>query len=391
MISRRSKDLNLATRLVHTGSGGHWGLVNAPIYRASTLLFDSVEDYQNAVSENSTQKSYARYGTATTKALELAIADAEGGHDAMVFPSGLAAITVALMSVLAAGSHILISDSVYHPTRRLCLQTLARFGVKTTFFDPCIGEDLTKLFRPETKAIFLESPGSATFEVQDVPLLTKLAHAHNCKVIMDNTWATPVFFNPISFGVDLVIHSATKYLVGHSDAIMGIIVVGDPTLGGAAREVWAEMGQIASPDDCFLALRGMRTLELRMKRHFESTSIITDWLSKQPQVKRIFYPAHKTSQGHNIWKRDFRGASGLFGLQLQNEDPSTSYKFANSLELFGIGASWGGHESLIIPMGNTVRSEASIPPSNLLRIHIGLEEPNDLIQDLTQSFNQLSR
>ena len=208
---------------------------------------------------------------------------------------------------------------------------------------------------------------------------------------MDNTWATPVFFNPISFGVDLVIHSATKYLVGHSDAIMGIIVVGDPTLGGAAREVWAEMGQIASPDDCFLALRGMRTLELRMKRHFESTSIITDWLSKQPQVKRIFYPAHKTSQGHNIWKRDFRGASGLFGLQLQNEDPSTSYKFANSLELFGIGASWGGHESLIIPMGNTVRSEASIPPSNLLRIHIGLEEPNDLIQDLTQSFNQLSR
>jgi cystathionine beta-lyase len=377
------------SRLVHAGSGTAYGVVNTPIHRASTLLFESVADYERAASGPGAGTAYARYGTATTRALEAAINEAECGCAAMVLPSGLAAITVALMAVLEAGSHVLVSDSVYSPTRRLCLQTLARFGVETTFFDPSAGADLAALFRPTTRAVFLESPGSVTFEVQDVALLSDLARARGCKVLMDNTWATPLFFNPLRHGVDLVIHSATKYLAGHSDALMGLIVAGDRELGERVRGVWAEMGQTAGPDDCFLALRGLRTLGVRMRRHFESAMAVAEWLAAQPQVASVLYPALPQSPGHALWKRDFSGASGLFGLHLRTGDPTAASRLADSLELFGIGASWGAHESLILPVSGAVRSIGTSTPTGLLRVHVGLEDADDLIRDLAQGLRRL--
>ncbi len=378
----------LQSRLIHVGSGSAYGVVNTPVHRASTLLFDSVADYERAAAGPAGGIAYARYGTATTRALEAAIAEAEGGCDAMVLPSGLAAITVALMSVLESGAHVLVSDSVYSPTRRLCQQTLARFGVQTTFFEPRAGRELAQLFRPNTRAVFLESPGSATFEVQDVPLLCELARPRGCKVLMDNTWATPLFFNPLAHGVDLVIHSATKYLVGHSDAMMGLIVAGDQALAARVRGVWAEMGQTAAADDCFLALRGLRTLDVRLQRHYQSALAVTEWLAAQPQVEQVLYPALPQSPGHVLWKRDFRGASGLFGLLLRGGDAGAASRLADSLELFGIGASWGSHESLILPTGGAVRATGEATPPGLLRVHVGLECVDDLIRDLAQGLRR---
>jgi cystathionine beta-lyase len=284
---------------------------------------------------------------------------------------------------------VLISNAVYGPTRNFCVKTLSRFGVTATFFDPLMGNEVEPLFQPNTRALFLESPASMTFEVQDVPRLAQLARARGCKVLIDNTWATPVFFSPFRYGVDISIHSASKYLVGHSDAIMGVAIAADNTIYQQLRSAWAEMGQTASSDDCFLALRGLRTLHVRLKRHYQSALQIAEWLRERPEVARVLYPALSQSPGFGIWRRDFTGASGLLGIQLKNFSAAAVARMANGMKLFGIGASWGGHESLVLPV-NPAHLPATQSDGPLLRLHIGLEDPNDLLRDLEASFARLT-
>lgn len=381
------------TRLIRAGGGSSYGVVNMPVFRASTLLFDTVQEYEDALACRSSDISYARYGTHTTQAFEETMAEAEGGYGAAVFPSGLAAIVVSLISVLSAGDHVLISNAVYGPTRNFCIKTLSRFGVTATFFDPLMSDEVEALFRPNTRVLFPESPASMTFEVQDVPRLAQLAHAHDCRVLIDNTWATPVFFSPFRHGVDISIHSASKYLVGHSDAIMGVVVTADKAIHQQLRSTWAELGQTASSDDCFLALRGLRTLHVRLQRHYQSALRVAKWLEKRPEIARVLYPPLSQSPGHAIWKRDFTGASGLLGLQLKQFPATAVERMVNGLRLFGIGASWGGHESLILPVHpvrspSETRSQSQNGP--LLRLHIGLEDPSDLLRDLEAGFERLA-
>lgn len=383
------EQLSPDTRMIHAGGGSAYGIVNMPVFRASTLLFDTVQEYEDALVRRSPSVSYARYGTPSTQAFEKAMTEAEGGYGAAVFPSGLAAIVVALISALGAGDHVLISNAVYGPTRNFCIKTLSRFGVTATFFDPLISDGLEALFQTNTRALFLESPASMTFEVQDVPRLAQLAHARGCKVLIDNTWATPVFFSPFSHGVDISIHSASKYLVGHSDAIMGVAIAADNATYQQLRSAWAEMGQTASSDDCFLALRGLRTLHVRLKRHYQSALQVAEWLRERPEVARVLYPALSQSPGFRIWRRDFTGASGLLGIQLKQFSAAAVARMANGLKLFGIGASWGGHESLILPV-NPANLPAMQPDGPLLRLHIGLEDPDDLLRDLEAGFARLT-
>lgn len=381
---------DLETRLVHAGTGGaKHGVVNVPMYRASTLLFPSVGTYEEADRNRFQTPAYGRYGTPTTKALEHALAEIEGGCDARIFPSGLAAISTALLSVLRAGDHLLVSDSVYAPTRRFCEGTLARFGVESTFFAPTVGRDFHAMFRANTAAVFLESPGSMTFEVQEVPLLADLAHRHGCIVLMDNTWATPLFFRPFEHGVDISIHAATKYIVGHSDALMGVVVAGERSVEERVRTAWAELGQTAGPEECYLALRGLRTLDLRMRRHYDSALRVAAWLASRREVECVLYPALASSPGYALWKRDYLGASGLFGVELRPYPAHAVASMVDGLRLFGIGASWGGCESLVLPVHPAKYRPGASQAGPRLRVHVGLEHPQDLIDDLETGLHRL--
>jgi cysteine-S-conjugate beta-lyase len=384
------RQVNVETSVVHAGGGVKDGAVNVPVHRASTLLFPSVRAYEEAASHRFETPAYARYGTPTTRALELALAEVEGGYSAKIFPSGLAAISTALLSVLRAGDHLLVSDSVYAPTRMFCDGMLTRFGVETTFFDPNIGAEFESLFRTNTAAVFLESPGSMTFEVQDVPRLADLAHKHRCIVLTDNTWATPLFFRPFKHGVDISIQAATKYIVGHSDALLGAVVVGDRAVEDRVRTAWAELGQTAGPDECYLALRGLRTLDVRMRRHNENALHIAEWLSTRPEVQRVLYPALESCPGHVFWKRDYLGASGLLGVELRPYSAPAISSMVDGLELFGIGAGWGGCESLALPVHTSNYRPNSPQFGPMLRLHVGLENPQDLIDDLERGFRRLT-
>ena len=368
----------------------HFGFVNPPVYHASTVLYPTAEDQ---VAHRS-RYQYGRRGTPTTEALQQALAAIEGDACAGValLPSGLSAISTALMAVAGAGDHILVTDSVYRPTRTFCDSVFKRMGVETTYYDPLIGREIAKLFKPNTRAVFTEAPGSQSFEMQDIPAIAAVAHEKGARVLMDNTWATPLYFRSLEHGVDLSIQAGTKYIGGHSDIMFGCV--------SAHAETWANLKDVAGtlglcvgPDDVYLALRGLRTLGVRLERHNKSALQIASWLEKRPEVKRVMHPGLASDHGHAIWMRDFTGASGLFSVVVNPCSEAAVYAFMNALTLFGIGYSWGGFESLVIQFNCTEYRTATrwAPGGPTLRFHIGLEDSGDLIADLERGFAAMKK
>jgi cystathionine beta-lyase len=382
---------SLETTLIHAGRPNISGMpfVNPPVVRASTVLFDSIDD----MAPGRSKYSYGRRGTPTSDALEEAIAELEGAEGCVLAPSGLAGISVALLSFLGAGDHVLITDTAYFPTRDFADKVLTRMGVSVTYFDPLIGAGIESLVRPNTKVIYTEAPGSLTFEMQDIPAITRVARAHDIITVMDNTWATPVFFRPLDFGVDVSLMAATKYIVGHSDAMIGTVAAG-PRAWKQLKDTHGIMGMFTGPDDMWLALRGLRTLGIRLARHQESALKVANWVGQQPGVARVLYPALPSDPGHAIWKRDFKGASGLFSFVLDKPHGHGALAaMLDGLQLFGRGYSWGGYESLAIPAHlKGARTATTLDfPGPVIRLHIGLENPDDLIADLDAAFGRLTR
>ncbi len=388
------KDETLIVRAGRHPQENH-GAGNPPVYHASTILAESLAEYEQKSRERVADKPgayYGRFGTPTTLALEEAVAALEGGYRSLVYPSGLAACSGALLSYLSAGDHLLMTDSVYGPTRFLAQGLLRRFGVTTTFYDPLIGKGIEALIQPSTKVIYLESPGSLTFEVQDVPAIAEAARRRGVLSVIDNTWGTPFYFKPFAHGVDVSVQAATKYIVGHSDAMMGIVT--------ATQEAWPrlratthELGQSAGPDDVYLAQRGLRTLAVRLKQHWESGVRLAEWVARQPEVQRVLHPALPGDPGHALWTRDFRGACGLFGIVLKPVKHEAFAAMIDGLELYGIGASWGGYESLVVPFAPAkLRTATQWPdPGPCFRIHAGLEHIDDLIADLDAGFRRMRK
>jgi cysteine-S-conjugate beta-lyase len=380
------------TLLAHAGNRprDNFGIVNPPVYHASTILFPTVAAMEKAYADRFAQVTYGRYGTPTTFALEEAIAALEGSGRAIALPSGMAAVVSVLLAFLKKGDHLLMVDSVYSPVRTACDRMLAGFGIETTYYDPLIGSAVAELIRPNTRVVYTEAPGSLTFEMQDIPAIVEAAHARGAVVIMDNTWATPLFFKPLSRGVDAVVHAATKYIVGHSDVMLGVISVRDEHWRQVKTAVHM-LGHGAAPDDCYLALRGLRTLSVRLARHQASALRIAQWLQQRPEVERVLYPALPEHPGHALWKRDFTGASGLLSVLLKPRPKAAVDALLDGMRLFGMGASWGGYESLILPVHPEATRTAHpwTEAGALLRLHVGLEDPADLTADLEQGFERL--
>src|SRR5947209_5736095 len=384
----RPRNYRKDTLLTHLGRNpeAQHGAINPPVYHASTILSRNMAEWENRPDPRR-QFGVVRYGlsgTPTTFALEELLAKIEGGYRAAIVGSGLAAITAPLQGCLSAGDHLLMVDSTYGPARNFCDRVLARCGVETTYYDPLIGEEIERLIRPNTKVVYVESPGSLTFELQDVPAIAAVAHKHGAKVLMDNTWGTPYLFRSFEHGVDVSIHAATKYICGHSDAMLGAVITNEESFL-PVRSAVAQIGHSAAPDDVFFALRGMRTLSARLERHQRNALEVARWLQSRPEVSRVLYPALPEDAGHTLWKRDFLGACGLFGVVLKPAPREAVYAMIDALDLFGIGASWGGFESLIQPMyPERIRTATQWNPGGPgIRIHIGLEEPQDLIADLS--------
>jgi cystathionine beta-lyase len=386
----RTKSKKLDTLLAHAGRDpeSNFGIVNPPVYHASTVLFPTVAAYEAAGRNRYDQITYGRHGTPTTRAFEDAVALVEGGHRGVAFCSGAAACFAAILAFVKAGDHLLMVDSVYGPVRNFCTGFLKRFGVETTFYDPLIGGGIAALLRPNTVAIYLESPGSLTFEVQDVPAIVAVAKSRGIKTLLDNTWAAPLFFKPLAFGVDVDIISATKYIVGHSDAMMGIAVCTEESFL-PVRNAATELGNHAAPDDCYLSLRGLRSAGVRLRQHEGQGLALARFLSNRPEVARIMHPGLPGDRSHELWRRDFTGASGLFGVVLQSGITKKAIAaMLDGLELFGMGASWGGFESLILPT-HPIRTAARWDEGPTLRLHAGLEDLDDLIADLSRGFERL--
>ena len=391
-MSRKTgnRRFQVATRLANGGRDpfAHHGYVNTPVYHASTLLYPTAGDFL----AHRGPYSYGRRGTPTSEALESALAVLEGPQCEAValLPSGLAAISTALLSVVGAGDHVLVSDSAYGPTRRFCDTVLPRFGVTVSYYDPVIGAGIAALMRPETRAVFVESPGSLSFEIQDIPAIAAAAHAGGAVVLMDNTWATPIHFRALDNGVDMSIQSGTKYISGHSDVMIGAVAAGGRT-ARRLKETAGDMGLCVGPDDINLALRGLRTMGVRLAQHQQSGLEVAAWLAARPEVLRVLHPALAGDPGHGIWKRDFTGACGLFGVVFKPVPAEAVHAFLDSLVLFGIGASWGGYESLAIPFDCTAIRTATrwAPGGPAVRLHIGLEDVSDLIGDLTDGLAAL--
>lgn len=376
------------TRLVHLGrdpSEQH-GFVNTPIYRGSTVLYPSTEDFL----ARKARYTYGTQGTPTRASLERAWSDLAGAAETVLTPSGLAAVTIGLLTACEAGSHLLVPDSVYRPTRIFCDTVLRRFGVETTYYDPLVGAGIRDLFRANTKAVFTEAPGSQTFEMQDIPAIAGAAHAWDACVLMDNTWATPLLFPPHAMGIDICIEAGTKYLSGGSDLLLGLTSA-NPAWARRLRDTAGAFAMCAGPEDCFLGLRGLRTMALRLREHERQALAMAEWFEARPEVARVLHPALPSDPGHAIWRRDFKGSSGLFSIVLKPASPAATAAMVDGLELFGIGASWGGFESLVLPFDPTAyrtatRWEAEGPA---LRFHIGLEDLDDLKADLDAGFGRL--
>ena len=382
------------TQLTHLGRHvEHCPLtVNVPLHRASTVLFESMAQQNEIQRRFDNDEQVPTYGVVNMpqeSALENAVAAMEGGYRALTFSSGLGAVAGALLACVKTGDHVLMPDSNYYPGRRFAEIFLTRFGVTTTFYDPLIGANIASLMRPNTTVVYTESPGSHTFEVQDIPAIAKAAHARGAKVIIDNAWATGYFFNAFEHGVDLVVQPATKYYAGHSDVLIGLVVANKESWP-ILKETTLDLGQRASPDDCFLALRGMRTMGVRLRRHQESAFIIAKWLQSRPEVKRVMYPALESDAGHALWKRDFTGDAGLFTIELNPCSATQLAAMLDHYEYFGLGYSWGGFESLAV-VAHFKRTVNSLPSGPLVRYNIGLEDPDDLIRDLKAGFERLGK
>jgi cystathionine beta-lyase len=384
-------ELKPETRLVVAGRDpfAHHGYVNTPVYHASTLLYPTAEDYL----AHRGRYQYGRRGTPTSEALENAIRDVEGPACAGValLPSGLAAISSALLSVLKAGDNLLMTDNVYGPSRKFCDTVLSRLGISTTYYDPLIGGGISELMQPNTRAIFTESPGSLSFEMQDISAISAAAHAKDAVVLMDNTWAGPLFFPALEKGVDISILSGTKYIGGHSDLMLGVASANTATCSRLKDTVYT-MGLCVGPDDINLGLRGLRTMGVRLAQHQQAAMAVAHWFEQRPEVSRVLHPALQSHPGHAIWKRDFTGACGLFSIVLKPVPRQSVNAFLNALTLFGMGASWGGYESLVIPFDcANIRSATRWAPGGpAIRFHIGLEDVSDLIADLERGFAALA-
>ena len=383
-----NKSHRLRTRLVHSGHDKETslGFVNLPAFRGSTVLFKDTASLKTF----NQRYTYGPHGTPTTDALASAWSELAGAAGTALTPSGLAAIAMALQSVLKGGDHLLMTDSAYFPARRFAEQVLRPFGVETTYYDPAIGADVAALMRPNTRAILTEAPGSQSLDMQDIPAIAEAAHKRGICVLMDNTWATPIFFPPHARGVDIAIEAGTKYLSGHSDLLLGLI--------SANAEYWPRLNAFVDlygippgPDDTFLALRGLRTMELRLRESGRQALEIARWLQTRPEVLRVMHPALPDDPGHEIWKRDFLGASGLFSVVLAPASDAAVAAMLDGLELFGLGFSWGGYESLVIPFDCTSYRTATrwAPGGPTIRLQIGLEDVEDLKADLEAGFARL--
>jgi len=388
------KELAFETRTSHLGRdrSESAGFVNVPPYRGSTVLFSKAEDLDETYRRKLDGESVMTYGTdgsPTHRLFYEAMNNLEGGCGTWAYATGLAGCVIPFFAFVQAGSHILVSDSVYGPTRDFCETILSRMGVETEFYDPLIGANIEKLIRPNTALIFMESPGTHSFEMQDVPAIVEVAKAHNVWTMIDNTWATPLYFNPLKIGVDVCIHAITKYIGGHSDLLMSTATCNEKSWP-LVEKVSRSMGQLTSADDIFLALRGLRSLKVRVEQQSRSCREVVAWLKQQPQVNRVLYPADVDDPGYRIWKRDFTGATALFAFEfIEGTTKESIYRFLNSLKIFGMGYSWGGYESLIIPSYGKRTVNAKADFSRMLRLSIGLENSKDLIEDLARGFSAL--
>jgi cystathionine beta-lyase len=380
--------LRSRSRLVHLGRDGEasQGFVNVPPYRGSTVLFPDVE----ALSTENQRYTYGTHGTPTTDALTEAWTAISGAAGTALVPTGMAAIALALLSAVGAGDHLLTTDSAYQPARRFCDGMLKRMGVETTYYDPRVGAGIASLFRPNTKAVFVESPGSQSLEVQDIPAIAEVAHARGACVVADNTWATPLFFAPHAHGVDLAIEAGTKYLSGHSDLLLGLVSANADWLK-RLRRVERELAIPPGPEDAYLALRGLRTMELRLREAERQALALADWLSARPEVLSVIHPARPDHPDHALWRRDFAGSSGLFSVVLKPVSASAVAALLDGLELFGLGYSWGGFESLVIPFDCASYRTAThwAPGGPALRFSVGLEDIDDLKDDLARGFARM--
>jgi cystathionine beta-lyase len=380
--------LRSRSRLVHLGRDGEasQGFVNVPPYRGSTVLFPDVE----ALSTENQRYTYGTHGTPTTDALCEAWTAISGAAGTALVPTGMAAIALALLSAVGAGDHLLTTDSAYQPARRFCDGMLKRMGVETTYYDPRVGAGIASLFRPNTKAVFVESPGSQSLEVQDIPAIAEVAHARGACVVADNTWATPLFFAPHAHGVDLAIEAGTKYLSGHSDLLLGLVSANADWLK-RLRRVERELAIPPGPEDAYLALRGLRTMELRLREAERQALALADWLSARSEALSVIHPARPDHPDHALWRRDFAGSSGLFSVVLKPVSASAVAALLDGLELFGLGYSWGGFESLVIPFDCASYRTAThwAPGGPALRFSVGLEDIDDLKDDLARGFARM--
>lgn len=391
-LENAASGASATTELIHSGSPSAKtaGLLNPPVHRASTIVYDTVEAYIERHNRIYDEVIYGLYGTETNFALEAAIAKLEGGYRTVVTSSGTSAIALALSAFVRAGDHLLVIDTAYRSTRRFCDDVLAGYGVEVSYFPPDAGSGIKAYVRSNTRAALLETPGSLTFELADIPAITAVTHARGIVTILDNTWATPLFFRPIEHGVDVSIAAATKYLSGHSDVMLGSMTAATPEIFRKLKDAARHWGNCAGPDECYLVHRGLRTLDVRLERHQRNAASLIAWFQSQPEVRRVLYPALPADPGHAIWNRDFAGATGLFGVLLEPMTASDNAAFFNQLRLFKLGASWGGFESLMVPAWPLpTRSCTPIEEGSLIRVHAGLEAIDDLIADLETAFARL--
>jgi cysteine-S-conjugate beta-lyase len=380
-----TKKLGINTRLAHEGYNprDYHGFVNPPVVHASTVLFPDA-----ATMESRNQKyTYGTRGTTTTDALQNAINALEASADTILVPSGLAAVTVPLLAFLGSGDHVLIIDSVYHPTRRFADTLLKQYGVEVTYYPPELGADIASWMKPNTKVVFTESPASNTLEVQDIPAIAKAAHAGGAIVMMDNTWATPLYFKPLDYGVDISIHAATKYPSGHADVLMGTVSA-NAACAPRLREAYLDLGLCVGPDDAYQILRGLRTMGVRLAHHQKTTLALAEWLETDTRVARVLHPALPSFPSHNLWKRDFSGSSSLFSIVLNGGGKEQAHAFLDALQIFGLGYSWGGYESLAVHVWLGDRLHAKAPSEGpVIRLQIGMEDEVDLRADITRGLD----
>ncbi len=380
--------LRPATRAVHGGRHpfDHHGFVNPPVYRGSTVLFPDLDTLESG----NQRYTYGRRGSPLMSALEEALCGLEGGQRTVLTSSGLAAITTSLLAFVEAGDHILVADTAYRPARTFCDGMLKRMGVETSYYHPDMGEGITALFRPNTRLVYAECPGSQTFEMQDIPALARACRTRDLYLLVDNTWATAIYFKPLAHGADVSINAGTKYIVGHADAMLGVVTASERAAKPITKALW-ELGNCAGTEEMYLGLRGLRTMPLRLERHWRAGVEMAEWLQARPEVERVLHPGLPGSVGHAIWKRDFTGATGLFSVVLKPASRTQLAAMLDGLELFGMGWSWGGYESLIVPFDpvgyRTIAPFTHEGPA--LRLHIGLEDTADLQADLAAGFERM--